>query len=294
MTGALPALAAALVWTLASHIWRRLGADIAASVLNLVKSTLAFLMLAATLWILEGAPWPEITDDRQLGLLLASGVIGLAIGDTAWFGALTRIGVRTSMLVASLVPVLTALAAWPFLGEPISGPMAGGMGLTLFGIGMVITQGVPDDGGRRRVAAGVALAATFAVCQSAGNILFRLGGDGLSSLAISVVRLAAGAGALVVFLGARRQLGQALALASSTRRAAVVTGATFMGTYLGIWLYVLAMTLTYAGIAATLAATGPLFALVSGRVIDGERASPRAIAGAFVAVGGVALLLLDG
>jgi len=275
-------------------VWGRLGAEVAPATLNLVKTGLAFLMLAVVLAVLEGAPWPTVVDTGDLALLAGSGLVGLTVGDTAWFGALTRIGVRRSMLVASLVPVLTALGAWPLLDERPTAAMVIGIALTLAGVSMVVLHRPADDAGRRRLLSGVALAWTYVVCQSAGNLMVRLGGEGQSALAISVVRLGAGAAGLLL-LGPLALPGgplKALQPLLTRRRVAIVVGATFLGTCLGIWLYVLALTRTFAGVAATLAATGPLFAIVTARIIDREPVTLRAVAGAVVAVGGVAALLL--
>jgi drug/metabolite transporter (DMT)-like permease len=62
-----------------------------------------------------------------------------------------------------------------------------------------------------------------------------------------------------------------------------------VGTYLGIWLQQISLKYTDAGIAQTLFATSPLFALPMS-IWLGERVSPRAALGACVALAGVGLL----
>ena len=60
----------------------------------------------------------------------------------------------------------------------------------------------------------------------------------------------------------------------------------------GVWLSLVAVKHTAAGIAATIMATVPVLVLPLVIVFYRERVSPRAAAGAIVAVAGVALLFL--
>ena len=69
-----------------------------------------------------------------------------------------------------------------------------------------------------------------------------------------------------------------------------VLGAT-TGTVLGIWLSLIAVKHTEAGIAAALIAVTPLVVIAIGRVVHGERPGRVAIAGTLAAVAGAILLL---
>ena len=73
-----------------------------------------------------------------------------------------------------------------------------------------------------------------------------------------------------------------------------VLGATFVGPVFGVWLSLIAVRHTEAGVAATLMAPVPVFILPLVRIFHGERITRRAVIGAVVAVAGVAVLMLRG
>ena len=72
---------------------------------------------------------------------------------------------------------------------------------------------------------------------------------------------------------------------------AVIAGA-ILGPFLGVWLSLIAVKYVEAGIAATIMATVPVLILPLVVLIYREKVSPRAVFGALVAVGGVAMLFL--
>ncbi len=140
--GELAALASAAMWAIASLVYARLGLTIRALALNLLECTFALLMLSLVLcvWTLNDpsvARWP---DAQSAYLLLGSGLIGVAFGDTAYFHSLNRLGPRRSLIVSALTPALTALLASLFLREAITLAMLLGMALTLGGIFWVIHE----------------------------------------------------------------------------------------------------------------------------------------------------------
>ena len=67
---------------------------------------------------------------------------------------------------------------------------------------------------------------------------------------------------------------------------------TMAGPVLGVWLSMVGVEETDAGVAATLMSMSPVFILPFAVWVEKERLSWRAILGALVAVGGVALLTL--
>lgn len=296
MIGELAALSSSAVWALASLLFTELGKSIRAAALNLMKGVIAIVMLLATLWVLEGSPWPTGIPTSDALWLVASGFVGITVGDTAFFQALRRIGPRKSLLLLSLAPLITALLGWPVLGEPVSPVMLFGMALTMGGVSWVIREravdATPDEEGRLDERAGVAFGLLAALCQAVGNILVRLGGAEASPLAVSAVRIMAGCVGLIVSVVIARQAKDIWSTLRTPRRSGLLVVATFLGTYLGIWLMNIGLLNAPVAVASTLNSTSPIFVLPLVAFISRESVSPRAIVGALIAVGGVALLTL--
>ena len=285
MLGELACLASAACWASASLIFRRLGREARPMALNLLKSGLAAVLLAGTLLAIEGWRPPGW---EQLGWLAISGVVGLTIGDSFYFGALTTLGPRKTLLVWSLAPALTAVLAWPVLGEPITVGMLAGMALTLGGIALVVTD--REGGGNPTTALGLLLALGATACQAVGSVLTKLGDEGISSLAVSTIRLGAAVPLLLLLVLLFGQ-GRDLAVGTQPRFAGKLAAGCLIGTYTGLWLSMYGLTRIDAGVAVTLSTTTPLFILPLVAFFEKEPIGPRAVLGAVVAVGGVAVLV---
>ena len=307
--GHVAALGAAACWVLTAMAFAAAGRRIGASAVNLLLIAAALVILAVVVRLRLGA-WLPVVPDRSLGLLLASGVLGLAVGDHLLFSALVRVGPRLGTLVATtLAPPLAALLAWPALGERLATMQVGSMVLILGGIAWVLTERADGGPGTAGTAAGrragLLMAAGGGVCQAAGLILSKLGlGHGAAEpvevdavLATAVRMAAALPAALLLAAWVRRRRGPSGTLpplAPRDRRIAVaglVVG-TIFGPVLGVWCSMVAVDHAPAGIAATLMATTPVLILPVSILVDRERLGPAAIGGAVLAVAGVALLSL--
>ena len=87
--GLLAGLIAALAWTLASSLWRGLTTSLSALQLNGLKNGIATLLLLPVLLTL---PWMQ--NKQGLIVLLLSGGVGIALGDSFYLAALRRLGTR--------------------------------------------------------------------------------------------------------------------------------------------------------------------------------------------------------
>lgn len=307
-TGELAALCASAVWATASLMFARLGEDISALVLNTLKCVIALLLMLATLYVLDGIVWPTTLSTSETIALAVSGLVGLTIGDTAYFNALNRLGPRRTLLLSALTPPMTALLAIPVLSEPLTWQLGVGMVLTMGGVVWVIMErhpGVRPESVRQKVdeeqlegrlsrieKIGIAFGITAALCQATGNVLTKLGGSEISALEISVVRLVFGIMGLAIVLGAMGRLLQTAEPMKSARTFGILFVATFLGTFLGIWLMNAGLRYTHTGIASTLSSTSPIFILPLAYFIEGEDLTTRSILGACIAVVGVAVLFI--
>ncbi|NJK89220.1 MAG: DMT family transporter [Myxococcales bacterium] len=275
-----------------SILFARAGERASALVLNLVKCWLGLLMLGGTALLVSGRAWPLQAEASQITWLSISGVLGLTLGDTAFFAALIRLGPRRALLFWALVPPMTAVLAFLFLDEPLTSRMMGGIAVVILGVGWVIAERSGSGPGRgRAVLPGALLGLTAALCQSVGSIITKRVDDGLSALDVSVIRLFAGSVGLLVQVVLARRMEEAVGVLKDQPLLRLLIASTFIGTYLGIWLSIYGLQHTYAGVAATLQATSPIFVLPLAVIFMNERLSARAVLGAIVAVGGVAMLM---
>ena len=290
--GVLAALAAALGWTLASFCWRRLPTSLGAAELNVLKNALGLLLLLPMLLLW----WQPLTAASWM-LLGASGVLGIAAGDSLFFAALRRLGARRTLTIEAAAPVLTTLAGLGLLAERPSALQWLGLGLVCVAVLLVAQRG---DGQVDRLAnqafalPGVGLALLAVVCSAAGALLTR---EALTQQLVSpwqsaAVRLAAATLLqlpLAPALLARCRFGPQPA----QRRWPLVLLAILLGTSVGIALQQAALARLPAGQAMTVLATAPAMAALLAP-LDGDRPGVKGLLAAALAGLGVAVVALVG
>ncbi len=295
----LASIACALTWALASVVFARAlrgarGGTPAA--LNLVKCVLAFPPLVA-LGLAQGEGWPTTAGHGPA--LFASATLGLAVSDTAYFVALAHLGVARGVLFIPLVPVVTAVLAALFLGDPFGATEVIGMALVLGGIVLVIVRADERTAAAALAAGDTAVPARHrlvgvlagigsALAQGVSNTLMKTAVVAGSATHVAALRIGFGAIALVFFVAASGGMRTVVPFLRSGIFLPIFF-ASFLGTFLGMWLGTYGAKGLPIGIATTLAATTPVWALVLARV-TGERVTRRAIAGALVAIAGVVML----
>lgn len=290
--GELAALLAACLWAVSSTVYARIGQRIPPLELNLIKGTIAIALLICT--CLLKSDFNVAADPIHLCLLLLSGILGIGLGDTAFFFALNYLGARRALLMETLAPPLTAILALIFLQERLSLFALCGILLTILGVAWVVTERVPSNNSNIDLGRGIGFGILAAIALAGGAVLSRgvLATTNISPLWAALLRLIGGVLILVPWVWVRQKQSRfQFKTLGSAKIIAAIFFAAFAGTYLGIWLQQTAIKLTAASIALTLTNTSPLFVIPIALCL-GERVSPRAILGVAVALCGIALLLL--
>lgn len=289
-TGFIGGLLAALSWAVASVIFRHLGVHLHPLILNLYKGVIAGVVLTFIL-LLRGALFIDV-EFYPMALLLLSGILGIGVGDTAFFAALNRLGERQTVVIAeTIAPMITVLIATLVFSEYLSFLALLGIAAIISGVFIVVrehsTNGTPKD---RQHQKGMAYALIAAGCQAVGGILtkaaFRL--VDLDPLWTALIRLLAGLAFLVVFIPFTKQSFFPLTF-KNKKLWLYIFIASLIGTFGGLSFQQLAFKYTYTAIAQTLIATSSIMVLVIGFFLK-EKISIRAWSGALIAVIGVGIL----
>jgi len=289
LLGGIAALGSAASWAVGSILFRRIGDLASPQGMNLAKGLLGLLYLGAVLLIVGFVPVDGVT----LGLLVSSGVVGIALGDTFFFQALIRLDPRLTVVLATVGQVFTVLLAIVVLAERPTFLSWVGMGLVLLGVFWVLWDQLPKEEGARRVKlAGVGYGLASAACMAVGIILAKLAVEDVPALQATTMRLAAGMLALACWGGVQGQLVawlQPFRERGLFKQLVVADLVIILG---GFYLSMLALELTDASIATVLNATEPLFMLPLAVFVLREKLTIHAVLGAVVAVGGVGMVLI--
>ena len=289
-------LAAALAWAAAVTLFRRAIDLHDAWTINLVRSALGGTLLLLTAAALGELPRLVGAPGRALAIVALSGLAGLALGDTALFAAVARLGVHRALLFQTLGPVFAALLEISVYGVVPSAAQLVGAAVVLVGVTVVV---LPD----RRLAArrsaggdaargdrlGIALAVLAAFGQGSGIVLAKDGMHDLPIISASAVRLLTGGAGVALFMWWTRRLHRIpTALAAGALRQVALP--TLLGTYLAFILMMAGIAWTPAAVSSVLLGTSPVFSLFLDRLTVDTRITPRGLVGTLVAVAGVAIL----
>jgi drug/metabolite transporter (DMT)-like permease len=290
--GEIAALLAAAFWAVSTTIWTRQMAVSWPQAMNLFKTGLCLPLFIVTLLVARPhAPLAGI-GPGAMGILLASGVIGMSLGDTAYFAALSRIGARRTMLVQCLAPLFTA-ALSVLVGERLPGILsASGVAFVLSGLVLVLRERPVGTVLAGHTRAGVLFAMGAALCQAIGIVLTSRGLREATILQASAIRMSAGVAGILLLELIHGQLLATVRHALRPPSLGRIVPAALLGSFLGFFLFQVAVRYTEPAVAAALTGMSPLFVAPLGVIFLGERMRAGGWLGTILAVAGVVLVML--
>ncbi|MBW3695441.1 DMT family transporter [Vibrio sp. T187] len=291
--GELAAIGAAMVWALATWIYGQFGHRFSALQLNIVKGVIASAMMMLVMPLL---PAPDFTlSQNHFWILAISGVIGIAIGDSAYFAALKRIGANKTLLLESLAPPLSGVLALMFLGAALTVQSWLGVIITTLAVTFVVFQ--PSNSGEKTAWSGIGFGLVASVCQASGVVIshYALVAGDIPPLIGALIRLSIGVlavAALIPWIENKpfSSIKTHMKI-MTTRDKGWLLSAIFVGTFLALWLQQVALKNANPAIAQTLIATSPVFILVI-YALKGEKVSKQSLIGTLAALGGISLFFL--
>jgi drug/metabolite transporter (DMT)-like permease len=289
--GEVSALVTAAFWSCSAIVFSAATVRAGAIPVNVARLLLAALYLALLIPVMG---FEVRLSSGQAGLLALSGVIGLAFGDSFLFKAFGELGARITMLIMSTSPAVAALLAWLVLHENLSFWGIIGILGTLAGVAVVV---IGRSAGPAVAFAwrGVTFAVLAAIGQGVGLIFAKMAfiEGPINGFVATLVRILASLVIMIPLGVAESRSLDSFRVFRTDRRAFGLTAlGALLGPFLGISFSLIAVAHTDVGVAATIMATVPILMLPLVRVFYRERLSWKAIGGAFLAVGGVAILFL--
>jgi drug/metabolite transporter (DMT)-like permease len=227
--------------------------------------------------------------------------VGLILGDGSLFHAFLLIGPRKSMVLMTLVPVISTVAAWMLLGEILLPIEIVAILITVGGIAWVVLEKEPEqpvdeqvaeDNTRNRIL-GVLLGIGGATGQALGLVAAKRGlvGD-FPALSATMIRMIVAAVVIWLLALIRGRVGPTWQALKDKRARLWIVGGAFIGPFIGVWLSLIAVRTAPVGIASTLMALSPIVLIPFDHWLFGETITTRSIAGTIVALGGAAIIFL--
>ncbi len=287
----LSCLIAAALWAISLSLYRRPIRDLGPLPVNFFKCTAAVLLYGIYLAVFGVGGGFGRPGDRAL--LAASGVVGFTLGDLCLFISVREGGVQRALVLFNTSPLIATVLAIPFLGETPRGAVVAGIALVLVGVLMVETDPVRLAASNNHAAPRRPWLATVAglgaALGQALGILFSKGPlQTVAVLPATTIRLAAGVVTLAPLL-AFAPGGQGFANLAPRRWAPLILP-TALGTVIALLFSMKGISEVPAGVASSLLATTPIFALPISVFMLRESIGPRSVAGTVLAVAGVFLL----
>lgn len=267
--GWIASLLASFTWSFSVLTYRKYGLGQSATWLNLFKGFVALVCFGITALIMGAGP---DVPAKVFWTLAMSGVIGVFIGDSAFFAALVRIGGTMTSAMQSLAPSLTAFFAWFFLGETLSVPQVFGLILTSVCLAVLVFKQSPRKRSvsNESVASvkdgyflGVIYALIAAICQAAGAVVAKPVIGGISAVTSSSLRL--WAPVLLLFgwqIYKSRGIRHTIRSLVVGRHILPLAIGSFAGTFVGLILMMYGMAHAPLGVVLALTSTYPVWIML--------------------------------
>ena len=288
-SGEIASLLTAGCWMFSAIFFEKAGRRTGSLSVNIIRIFLGILFVGITTLFTRGMFFPMDATAYNWLWLGRSGIVGCFLGELFRFKSYILIGSRTSQLVMSLAPMITAVIGWFFLQEILSLKSIAGIVVSVTGImiavaGKNLKLNIPLRG--------FLYALGGALGQAVGLILSKKGMGDYDPIAATQIRAIFGFVAfalLVTFVGRWRRV--FMTLRDKTGMKAITIGTVF-GPFIGVSLSLYAVQHTETGIASALMALTPIFIIIPSAIMFKEKITARQVIGALISIGGATIFFL--
>jgi len=282
-----------MAWAVAVILFRVGGERVGPVAMNLFKNMVALPLFAVTLLALGQVRWAE-AQPGDATILLASGVVGIALADTLFFVALNALGASRLAVVGASYPVWVILLSVTFLGEGFSLEQWAGCALM---VAAVVLASLPEGGSSRaergrRLALGVATGLASVLLMATSIVMAKPVLDRAPVVWSSAMRLAGGTSVLLVYALISPGRGRLLAPWRPGPQWKTILPASLIGTYLAYMLWLGGAKFAPVSIASVLNQLHVIYTAILAALFLGERMTLRKGIAVALSVGGSALVVL--
>ncbi len=284
-------LLTAAVWAVAVILFKKSGEKVHPIALNLFKNTLALaLMLPTGLFfsqsLFRGAPASEYL------LLMASGTIGIALGDTLFFKSLNQIGAGLTAIVVCLYSPFIIGLSMVWLGERLDLLQIVGALMVVGAVLFTTKRGTVTRLNRRELLSGVLWGVLATACMAVGIVMIKPLLNRSPLLWATEVRLLGAVPALALIAGMhplRRRIAMSIKTPGSLR---YTFAGSFIGAYMAMLLWLAGMKYAPVSIASALNQTSNVFVVLLAAIFLREPLTPKRLAAVGLAFAGALLVSL--
>ncbi len=289
-SGEFLSIASGLSWAVSLILFRISGRKVPPVGLNIFKNFIGLLLIIPTMLIL-GQSFNAGVAPKVVATFILSGVLGIAVADTFVLASLNRLGAGLFAIVDCFYSPCIIILSVIFLGERMTPLRIVGAALVVSAV-LTVSTSKTEQGGpksRKDLIAGTFLCLLSIIFMAMGIIMVKPYLPLVSASWSTMVRLAGGFTALLLFLPFYK--GRAAALKPLFKPAnwtSMVPGA-FFGTYLSLIFWMGGMKYTSASVAAVLNQLNVIFAVLLAAMFLKERMDKWKILAAVLAFVGALL-----
>ena len=258
MIGFFAAITAVFSWTFACSIWRKESKILLPRQINIYKNIFASIIFFPVVFSIS---W--ISQTYSIFILMLSGIVGIAIGDTLYINSLKILGTRKTLSFEALTPIIATILGSLTINEIYSTKVWIGCLLVSFSLFMIVRQKTYEKDESKDLniygifyALGSIFCAVFAALMSRVILI----SSTLSPLQTTEIRLLS-ASIFLILIFKRDLLSLFFKRSIPKKTHANLILSTFLGTNLGIYFQQVVFKSLPIGVGWTLLSLSPILAL---------------------------------
>lgn len=284
--GIIAALGSAASWAFATVVFDRLGKVIPYAGITFLKGFFSILLMLLLVAIV--GDFKEVSPHDAI-ILIASGIIGIAVGDTLFFKSLQDLGAKVQVLYFMLGQIITMLLSFFLLGDMLTVEEYIGAMILLCGI-IIVTWGKQEDHPNKT--RGIIGGFLSILCFSISTIMIKFTEADIDVISASFYRMLAGTLIMTLFGLTTHKMKSWIAPLKNVKTLVLFFINVIVITIGGFILSMYAIKTISVSLASILSTTEPVFVLLLAYLINREKVNKRELIGATVSIIGLLIIIL--
>lgn len=285
--GIIAALSSAASWAFGTVIFERIGKVVPSAGITFLKGFFSLILMF--ILVLIAGDFSTISL-RDAIILIVSGIVGIAIGDTLFFKSLQDLGAKVQVLYFMLGQIVTMLLSFLLLGDILSIEEYIGALILLVGI-IVVTWGKQENHPNKT--RGIIGGFLSILCFSVSTIMIKYTEADIDIITASFYRMFAGTVIMLLVGTAASRFGTWVKPLKDKKVLSLFLLNVVVITVGGFVLSLYAIKVISVSLASVLSASEPLFVILFAFLINKERVKNREIVGATISIMGLLIILLS-